>query len=299
MKGTVFNIQRFSVNDGPGVRTTVFLKGCPLYCAWCHNPEGLSSRPQLSFDAQKCVACGVCASVCPTHCHEWRERHHQINRATCQGCGACVESCAFDALTLYGQVMEPQTVLKTVLRDRPFYEHTGGLTISGGEPLMQAAFSCELMDLAHAAGIHCCVESSGCGTSEAAEAVFGRADFVLIDCKHTRPEELTRWTGAQMDRVQAAYRLLCTLQKPAILRCPIIPGVNDHSAHFEGIARIVQDYSNIQAVEIMPYHSLGEGKRLALEMRSTQTFSAPTPEQSQTWVNELKQLISRVPVSLG
>ena len=299
MKGTVFNIQRFSVNDGPGVRTTVFLKGCPLRCAWCHNPEGLSPRPQLYFDAQKCVGCSACVQACAEGCHEMRDGRHRLSLEKCRGCGACAEACAFGALSLYGQAVETESVMKTVLRDLPFYENKGGLTISGGEPLMQAQFSCKLLDLARAAGIHCCVESSGYGDQEAARAVFERADLVLIDCKHTEAESLRYWTGARLERIEAAYGLLLELHKPAVLRCPVIPGVNDTRAHFEGIARIVQKYQNIQAVEVMAYHSLGEGKRTALGMDRGKAFSTPTPEQSQAWVDCLAGLISRVPVSLG
>ena len=224
MKGTVFNIQRFSVNDGPGVRTTVFLKGCPLRCAWCHNPEGLSPRPQLYFEAQKCVGCSACVQACAEGCHEMRDGRHGLNLEKCRGCGACAEACAFGALSLYGQAMDAESVMKTVLRDLPFYEDKGGLTISGGEPLMQAQFSCELLDLARAAGIHCCVESSGYGGREAAQSVFERADLVLIDCKHTEAESLFHWTGARLERIEAAYGLLLELHKPAVLRVSTTPG---------------------------------------------------------------------------
>ena len=161
MTGTVFNIQRFCVNDGPGIRTTVFLKGCPLSCAWCHNPESKSPRPELFYDADQCVSCGRCVSLCPQKAHLMENGRHQLRRESCVRCMACAETHC-PALAAAGETRRAEDVMAEVLRDRPFYQASGGgMTLSGGEPFFQEAFVLDLLRLAREAQVHTCVETCG------------------------------------------------------------------------------------------------------------------------------------------
>lgn len=266
--GRIFDIQRFCVSDGPGIRTTVFLKGCPLRCIWCHNPESQSYKTELAFYAEKCARCGACASVCPAGCHRFGERHF-VAHDKCIGCGACASVCNYSALELIGREADVETVLKEVLRDRTFYAHSGGgMTLSGGEPLAQPQFSLELLRTAKKEGLHCCVETSGFGDGAVLEEVLEEmvklADLFLFDIKETDPERHRIFTGQGNETILQNLWRIDRAGGKTVLRCPIIPGCNDRPAHYDGVADLANRLSYVTGVDLMPYHPLGISKAESL-----------------------------------
>jgi pyruvate formate lyase activating enzyme len=292
--GRIFDIQRFSVHDGPGIRTTVFLKGCPLRCLWCHNPESLSRKKQISFLPSKCIFCGECVRVCNVAAHILKDDEHNYNRDLCVACGRCVEACHPKALELIGRDVSPAEVLEEVLRDKPFYEHSGGgMTLSGGEPLMQAEFSAELLALAKAEGLHCCIETCGHVPWDTFENIRENVDLFMFDIKDTDPEKHKEFTGVDTELIQANLRKLYDTGASILLRLPTVPGCNDRKDHFEAIAKLVKDMPNLLGVEIMPYHRLGTGKRPRLGIKDELPIFDPETPDSFTvasWVTTLREL---------
>ena len=261
MEGIVFNIQRASTFDGPGIRTVVFLKGCPLRCLWCHNPEGLSPRPQIMYNAARCIGCGGCAAVCPRGRHALDGGVHRYAREDCTGCGACAGECFGGALALAGRRMTVEAVMAEVRRDGRYYrESGGGMTLSGGEPLAQAEFALALLRQARAEGIGTCVETSGFVPAEviaAAAAVTGR---FLFDYKATGDEMHRALCGVPQAPILDNLARLDALGAEVVLRCPIVPGCNDTDAHIAGIADTARRFGCVIEVQLMAYHRIGLGK---------------------------------------
>ena len=265
MIGRVFDIQRFSTHDGPGIRTTVFLKGCPLRCLWCHNPEGLSPDRQLSFSPEKCIGCGDCVALCPNHVHRLEPSGegvvHVLDRDRCRLCGACASACVAGATEMVGRDLSVADVLREVLEDRAFYGPSGGgLTLSGGEPMLQFDFTAALLRAAKEQGLHCCVETSGFAPPRHFESLLGLVDLVLYDYKETDPERHIEYTGVPNDLILENLRGLYAWGAKIALRCPIIPGCNDRDDHFAGIAALARQMPNLEGIDLVPYHPLGRGK---------------------------------------
>lgn len=270
--GIVFHIERTSLYDGPGVRTVVFLKGCPLHCAWCHNPEGSSPLPQIMFNKDRCIGCFCCVSACPNSARTV----HGFDRERCTACGACCESCYTGAMTVVGQNMTPQQVMEVLCKDADLFSASGGgLTISGGEPLFQADFAIALAKMAHDAGIHVCVETSGYGNACKLQELAQYTDLFLYDCKLTDHDAFRVYCGGDLEVVLQNLSLLDRLGAQIILRCPIIPEVNDTAAHMEGIAAWVREYSCIREIQFQPYHRLGLSKAAQLGQVPAMERQAP------------------------
>lgn len=286
MKAAVFNIQRFCVSDGPGIRTSVFLKGCMLHCLWCHNPESQSPDPVLSFTEHLCAGCGECFRTCQNH--RFSDGAHLIDRIRCSACGRCADVCG-GALEVMGKEMTPEEILEEVMRDEPFYRTSGGgLTVTGGDPLYRPQFTLALLKLAKEKGLHTCVETSGCAGWESIEAIAPYTDLFLWDVKETDPELHRRFTGADNLRILDNLRRLDALGVPTVLRCPIIPQHNDRPAHLAGIAALANSLQHVQHIDVEPYHPLGKGKSAAVGLGyALEDLPSPSDETVRTWIEAI------------
>lgn len=281
--GAIFNIQKFCINDGPGIRTTVFMKGCPLRCAWCHNPESQPLSPVLSYNAERCVGCGMCVAHCPNGCHTLDGGIHKFDRTNCVSCGACVNA-GCKALELYGREATVENIIAEVLEDAPFYESSGGgMTLSGGEPLLQHEFAKELLTAAKENGIHTCMETSGYTTEEKIREIIPLVDLFLFDYKLTDDTLHKKYIGVSNERILKNLKIIDEAGGKTVLRCPIIPGINDTDDHFREIAEVANGLKNLVEINLEPYHSLGEDKYRNLGIPYTISADVPDKEQKQKW----------------
>jgi pyruvate formate lyase activating enzyme len=298
MTGVVFDIQRFSTHDGPGIRTTVFLKGCSLRCAWCHNPESQEHAPALSFAPELCLACGGCERACPSGAHALVEDGHRLDRSLCRRCFLCADACPTPALERVGALRTVEEVMAEVQADRVFYDCTGGgLTVSGGEPMAQADFAQELLAAGRKAGIHTCMETSGAGAPADYERVAPVCDLFLWDVKDTDEARHTAYTGAPLEPLLANLRRVDGLEGAIILRCLLVGGVNTCMEHAAGIARIYAQLRHCEGVELLEYHPLGEGKRARFGLPQAQAGLRPPTEEEAAEVAETLRR-DGIPVSI-
>lgn len=284
--GMIFNIQKFSLNDGPGIRTTVFLKGCPLKCIWCHNPESNSFAREMMFNETKCVGCMKCAGVCPGNLHIQKDGKHIFNRDNCILCGKCEDVCPSSVLEIAGKEMSVSEVVKEVMKDEAFYETSnGGVTLSGGEPMSQFEFSLELMKAFKENNLHTAMETCGFAKEEHFRQIAPYTDLFLYDFKIADSKKHMEYTGVANDLILSNLKMLDSLGKKIILRCPIIPTINDNSEHLEAIARLSEELENILEINIEPYHPLGSGKAKSLGREYLlEKLSFPDEKIVKSWI---------------
>lgn len=285
-KCLVFNIQKFSVNDGPGIRTTVFLKGCMLDCVWCHNPESKSPKPQLFLNSRLCVGCGACLSACAKGLHSFEaDGVHVIDRSRCGACGACVDACV-GALEMSGTPMTVEEILAEVMKDKAFYDNSGGgMTVSGGEPLFHPAFTLSLLKTAKENGLHTCIETSGFAAWADVEALIPYVDLFLWDVKETDAALHRQYTGVDNARILENLHKLDAAGARMVLRCPVIPGYNDRAEHFAAIAALANSLANVQRIDVEPYHPLGSSKSAAIgESYALEGLGFPEQEIVDGWM---------------
>ena len=287
--GTIFDIQRSSLHDGPGIRTAVFLKGCPLRCVWCHNPESQSKTFEIFYRAESCALCGACTATCQRRAHQIVDGVHVFDRSLCDKCGECVDTCLYEALKLTGQTVTVEHVMAVSLRDRHFYEQSGGgLTITGGEPLLQPEFTLALLQAARAEGLHTCLDTSGWASQRVFEQVLPFVDLFLFDYKASFPAAHKELTGVSNELILSNLDFLVRQGASIRLRCPLIPGINDTSEHLEGIASLQRRYPLLEGIDLMAYHNVGNAKYelygLANPLPGVQTTADAT---KQTWLETL------------
>ena len=259
--GVVFDIQRCSYHDGPGIRTAVFLKGCNLRCLWCHNPESFEREPQIELLPALCVGCGACEGVCPNGVHSLSEGVHRIAPSVCTRCGLCIDACPSHALRIAGREMTADDVIAIVIRDRAYYESSGGgVTFTGGEPLCQPAFLLELLTKCREAGISTAVETNGCVSKETLLSLLPFIDLVLLDLKADNDLEMRAWTGGDFMLWRQTLDLIEVSRGSVVLRLPIIPTFNDSQTHIRFAADLKRRYRCIRSIELLPYHTIGNTK---------------------------------------
>jgi pyruvate formate lyase activating enzyme len=262
--GLVTDFQRFSINDGPGIRTIVFLKGCPLHCVWCSNPETVFARPEIMMIPHNCIGCGRCVEVCPEKCIRSVEGMvHAIDRDRCllPDCGKCQQACYANAINISGRYLTVSEVMEVLERDREFYERTGGgVTFSGGEPFAQPGFLRELARAAKARNLHTAVETCGFVTWETVRSVLDFMDLVLYDIKHMDPESHIQGTGVTNELILENLKRINTAGKSIRVRLPLVPGFNDSEENIRATAAFIAGLSNLEALDILPYHRMGEPK---------------------------------------
>ncbi len=288
--GTIFDIQRFSIHDGPGIRTTIFFKGCSLRCFWCHNPEGIHSKPQIQFYPERCIACGECVGVCPEGAQELTANGRAYHREACVTCGQCVKRCDAEGLLMVGREITAAEATAEALRDRTFYETSGGgVTLSGGEPLIQPAFARAVLTACKAADIHTAIETCAQVSWQALEDVLPVTDLFMIDLKQMDPERHRAATGSSNQRILENVTRLAEAGKPIIFRVPVVPTVNDTPADIAAIAHFVAGLAGRAPgeirLELLPFHRLAADKyrSLGLEYRAADLTAPSKDDMTSLW----------------
>jgi pyruvate formate lyase activating enzyme len=291
LQGIVTNIQRFSIHDGPGIRTTVFFKGCNLHCFWCHNPETLRRNPQLQLFPDRCIGCGECFERCPEGAHVATEDGRSFLRERCKACGTCVETCYAQALLLVGEEKTVDEVVEEVLRDLPFYETSGGgVTLSGGEPLLQPDFAYAILDRCREAGLHTAIETAANWPWERLAALLPVTDLVMMDVKLMDAARHKEATGVPNARILENAKLLGTKAPELIVRTPIVPCVNDNPEDILAIAQFAAQLPNLLYYELLPFHPMASGKYDSLDMDyRARDMKTPAKEQIEALTEVAKQ----------
>jgi pyruvate formate lyase activating enzyme len=264
LTGLVSDVQRFSIHDGPGIRTIVFLKGCPLRCAWCANPEAVSSRPEIMLIPRNCIGCGTCRDVCPTRCLTGSDgRISSVDRGRCllPDCGRCQHVCYANAINISGRYLTAAEVIHAVVQDRDFYGRTGGgITFSGGEPFAQPTFLQELARAAKESKLHTAIETCGYATWDVVSPILDCLDCILYDLKQMDPDRHLQGTGVGNRVILENLKRIDARGKTMRVRLPLVPGFNDTEENVRATAAFISGLSGMEALDILPYHRMGEPK---------------------------------------
>ena len=289
--GIVTNIQRFSIHDGPGIRTTVFFKGCNLRCFWCHNPETLRTEPELQVFPGRCIGCGVCLEQCEQQAHVMADGQRTFHRERCVACGRCADTCYAECLVLVGERKTVEEVVDEVLRDRPFYERSGGgVTLSGGEPLLQLEFARGILARCRNEGLNTAIETAANLPWEQIASILPLTDLVMIDIKLLDDRAHRGCTGVSNRRILENAKRLGQQDTPLIVRTPVVPGVNDDPQWIVPIAAFAARLPNLLYYELLPYHPMASGKYESLGMDyKAKDLESPSREQMQTLAEAARQ----------
>jgi pyruvate formate lyase activating enzyme len=282
----VTNIQGYSIHDGPGIRTVVFLKGCNLECQWCSNPECVSPRPEIGFIKTLCTKCGKCAEICPDGALvNDVGKFPRIDRNRCSGCGECSVVCEYNAIVLYGKPMDAEEIYDAVSRDKIFYDASGGgVTVSGGEALLQPQLVSELFQKCHHSDIHTCIETSGYAAVSSLRKVLTHTDYVLYDLKHMNSQRHRQYTGKANNLILTNARIVAESDVETLFRMPLIPGVNDDLQNIKATAGFLHELGDSGLrIELMPYHRLGKGKYESLDKKfPVLNLTSPEPRHLES-----------------
>lgn len=261
MKGRIFNIKKYSIHDGPGIRTTVFLKGCPLSCLWCHNPEGIEYENSFFYDSDKCLDCIRCIESCASGCIQKTQSGILIDSKTCNHCNACVMACPTNALTDNGKFFTVEELLKTLKKDEIFYDESGGgVTFSGGEPLFQIDFLEHILKRCNSEGLHTVVDTSGFCSTENFERIKDFVDLFLYDIKFIDPFKHKQYTGVSNEVIKLNFRTLISNDNRVWVRIPLIPGINDSQENIMATVAFLKDAGFSGRVHLLAYHGMSDAK---------------------------------------
>jgi len=286
----VFNIQRCSIHDGPGIRTTIFIKGCPLRCDWCHNPEGLDGAPEVAISERKCTSCGACIEACPESKGDRAARGPDWDDGNCQRCGACADVCPGEARELIGEPRAVADLVAEVERDRPFFEASGGgVTFSGGEPLSYPTFLAGCLEACREKGLHTAVDTSGFASKKVVREIARLADVLLYDLKHMNPATHKKHTGVDNRSILDNLRTLSEENAEIWIRFPLIPGFNDDEENLDAMASFVGALPNDHPLFVLPYHATGLDKRRRLGKDAQNVdYQSPSGDQVERIVERLR-----------
>ena len=275
--GVITHVQRFSVHDGPGIRTTVFLKGCQMRCAWCHNPETYHPRPELQVFPDRCIGCRACVDACPEAAHEFVDEARVFHRDRCTGRGKCADVCYAKSLVLVGEMRTAESVAAAVLADRAFYKPVGGVTVSGGEPLVQVDFTAEILTLCRQEGVHTAIETNLARPWEVVAALLPLVDLFLVDIKTMDDAAHRKATGLSNASTLENLRRLDERGATLVIRTPVVGGFNEQPEQIGAIADFLADFRNVGQYDLLPYHPLGAGKYDSLGLGGERPeFGTPT-----------------------
>lgn len=295
-RGTIFDIRKFSIHDGPGIRTTVFFKGCPLACWWCHNPESQSIKRELYYRVNRCTRCEACIQSCPQHAISLNCNGVVTNLQSCTLCGACTEACVAEAREIAGNDMGVEDVMEKVRSDIPFYDESGGgVTFSGGEPLMQPDFLEALLKACRKEEIHTALDTSGLASWQTIERMLPYVNLYLYDLKLMDDEKHRKYTGVSNQTILENLKRLSGLGKSIFLRIPIIPGINDDRRNLEETGRLAASLPGVKRVDILPYHNSAAAKYERLEMPyRLKDLASPSPEEMKAIARSLEDQVLSV-----
>ena len=299
-KGIVFDIKRYAIHDGPGIRTSVFLKGCLLKCPWCHNPEGKAKEPEFMWWAEKCIGCKDCQSACSKDAISFSDDSLLIDKAKCDFCGACTDACPSEALKLVGEEMTVTQVLKVIERDRVFYDQSGGgVSLSGGEPLLQPEFSLSLLKACKERGIHTAVDTCGHVDSDVLMRISEHVDLFLYDLKLINDEKHEKFTGVSNRLILENLKELSDSGQKMVVRLPLVPGINDDETNIQEVGEFFSSLGGVKEINVLPYHKGGVEKSRRLNASEDHLYNNSPPSDETLSRVEKKLKSFGLKVELG